>query len=215
MAVLRPLKLVITNYPEGKVEQLEAVNNPENPSAGTRKVPFSRELWIEQDDFKEVAPKKYFRLTPGAEVRLRYAYIVKCTDFTRGPDGQVAEVRCTYDPATVGGDSKGRSVKGTIHWVSAAHAIQAEVRLYETLFATPKPDEADDFWTALNPQSLTVLSDSRVEPALATAPPGSLIQFERTGYFCVDTRDSAPGRPVFNRTVGLRDTWGKIEKAAG
>jgi glutaminyl-tRNA synthetase len=215
MAVLRPLKLIVENYPEGKVEEMDAVNNPEDAAAGTRKVPFSRELWIEQDDFREVAPKKYFRLAPGAEVRLRYAYIVQCTDFKKNAAGEIIEVRCQYDPATVGGDSKGRSVKGTIHWVSAAHATTAEVRLYDTLFATPKPDEADDFRTALNPQSLTVLSDSRVEPALATAPPGSLIQFERTGYFCVDTRDSAPSRPVFNRTVGLRDTWGKIEKAAG
>ena len=215
MAVLRPLKLIVENYPEGKVEEMEAVNNPEAPSAGTRKVPFSRELWIEQDDFREVAPKKYFRLALGAEVRLRYAYIVQCTDFKKNAAGDIVEVRCQYDPNTLGGDSKGRSVKGTIHWVSAAHAAEAEVRLYDTLFAQAKPDDAEDFRTALNPQSLTVLSGCRVEPALAEAAPGAPVQFERTGYFCADTRDSAPGRLVFNRTVGLRDTWGKIEKAAG
>src|SRR2546425_450651 len=214
MAVLRPLKLIVENYPEGKVEEMEAVNNPENPAAGTRKVPFSRELWIEQDDFREVAPKKYFRLTPGAEVRLRYAYIVQCTDFKKNAAGEVIEVRCQYDPATVGGDSKGRSVKGTIHWVSAAHAVDTEVRLYETLFTKPDPDAEEDLTAALNPQSLAVLSGAKVEPALASAPPGTRFQFERTGYFSVDTRDSAPGRPVFNRTVGLRDTWGKIEKAS-
>jgi len=215
MAVLKPLKLVVENYPEGKVEEMDAVNNPEDPAAGTRKVPFTRELWIEQDDFREEAPKKYFRLALGAEVRLRYAYIVQCTDFTKNAAGEITEVRCRYDPATLGGDSKGRSVKGTIHWVSAAHAATAEVRLYDTLFAQAKPDDAEDFRTALNPHSLTVLPGARVEPALAAAAPGALLQFERTGYFCVDTRDSAPGRPVFSRAVGLRDTWGKIEKAAG
>jgi len=215
MAVLRPLKLVVENYPEGKMEEMEAVNNPEDPAAGTRKVPFSRELWIEQDDFREVAPKKYFRLAPGAEVRLRYAYIVQCTDFKKNAAGEVVEVRCQYDPKTLGGDSRGRNVKGTIHWVSAAHATRAEVRLYDTLFAQAKPDDAEDFRTALNPQSLSVLADCEVEPALAAARRGDLIQFERTGYFCVDSRDVAPGRPVFNRSVGLRDTWGKIEKAGG
>jgi glutaminyl-tRNA synthetase len=214
MAVLRPLKLVIENYPAGKVEMMEAVNNPEDPSAGTRTVPFSRELWIEQDDFREIAPKKYFRLAPGAEVRLRYAYIVKCVDFSLGPDGQVTEVRCTYDPATVGGDSGGRTVKGTIHWVSAQHAVDAEVRLYETLFSKPKPDEEDDFKAALNPSSLAVLTGCRLEPSLSSAAPGARVQFERNGYFCADARDSAPDRPVFNRTVGLRDTWAKIEKAS-
>jgi glutaminyl-tRNA synthetase len=212
MAVLRPLKLVITNYPEGKVEQLDAVNNPEDPAAGSRQVPFSRELWIEQDDFREVAPKKYFRLTPGAEVRLRYAYIVKCTDFSLGPDGRVTEVRCTYDPDTRGGDA-GRKIKGTIHWVSAAHAAKAEVRLYDTLFSSPKPDDAEDWKTVLNPTSLEVVSDARIEPALANARAGASFQFERTGYFCVDSRDSKAGHPVFNRTVGLRDTWAKIEKS--
>jgi glutaminyl-tRNA synthetase len=215
MAVLRPLKLIVENYPEGKVEEMDAVNNPEDPAAGTRKVPFSRELWIEQDDFREDAPKKYFRLAPGTEVRLRYAYIVQCTDFKKNTAGEIIEVRCRYDPATLGGDSKGRSVKGTIHWVSAAHATEAEVRLYDTLFAQAKPDQAEDFRTALNPQSLTILPKARVEPMLAAAAPGTLVQFERSGYFCVDTRDTAPGRPVFNRTVGLRDTWGKIERAAG
>ena len=215
MAVLRPLRLIVENYPEGKVEEMNAVNNPEDPAAGTRKVPFSREIWIEQDDFREVAPKKYFRLAPGAEVRLRYAYIVQCTDFKKNAAGEVIEVRCRYDPATLGGDSKGRSVKGTIHWVSVAHAAPAEVRLYDTLFAQAKPDDAEDLRTAMNPQSLTILPGARVEPALAAAAPGDLVQFERTGYFCADTRDTAPGRPVFNRTVGLRDTWGKIEKAAG
>ena len=213
MAVLRPLKLVITNYPADKVEMMEAVNNPEDPSAGTRTVPFTRELWIEQDDFREVAPKKYFRLAPGAEVRLRYAYIVKCVDFSVGPDGRVTEVRCTYDPATVGGDSGGRSVKGTIHWVSASHAVEGEARLYETLFSKPKPDDEHDFKSALNPNSLTVVTGARVEPSLRDAAAGARFQFERTGYFCVDTRDSAPGRPVFNRTVGLRDTWAKIERS--
>ncbi len=212
MAVLRPLRLVVENYPEGKVEWMEAVNNPENPDAGTRKVPFARELWIEQDDFRDPVPKKYFRLSPGAEVRLRYGYIVKCTGVVRNDAGEVVEVRCTYDPATVGGDSGGRSVKGTIHWVSAQHAAEAEVRLYETLFAKPKPDDEDDFRNALNPASLTVVSGARVEPALASAAPGTRVQFERTGYFVVDTRDSTSARPVFNRTVGLRDTWAKIER---
>jgi glutaminyl-tRNA synthetase len=213
MAVLRPLRLVIENYPEGQVEEVEAVNNPEDPAAGTRKVPFSRVLYIEQDDFRETPPPKYFRLSPGVEVRLRYAYIVKCTGFTRAPDGSIAEVRCTYDPDSRGGDSKGRKVKGTIHWVSAADAVEAEVRLYDSLFTVPKPDEADDFKTVLNPRSLEVLPGARLEPALRGAAPESRFQFERQGYFCVDSRDSAPGRLVINRTVGLRDTWAKIEKA--
>ncbi len=213
MAVLRPLKLVIENYPEGKVEELEAVNNPEDPGAGTRRVPFSRILYIEHEDFREIPPPKYFRISPGAEVRLRYAYIVKCTGVTKDPSGQVTEVRCTYDPASRGGDSGGRRVKGTIHWVSASHSIGAEARLYDTLFTTPKPDEAEDWKSVLNPKSLEVLRGCRVEPALAGAPPGARFQFERQGYFCVDSRDSAPGRLVFNRTVGLRDTWAKIEKS--
>jgi glutaminyl-tRNA synthetase len=213
MAVLRPLRLVIENYPEGQVEEVEAINNPEDPAAGTRKVPFSRVLYIEQDDFRETPPPKYFRLSPGVEVRLRYAYIVKCTGFTRAPDGSIAEVRCTYDPDSRGGDSKGRKVKGTVHWVSAADAVEAEVRLYDSLFTVPKPDEADDFKTVLNPRSLEVLPGARLEPALRGAAPESRFQFERQGYFCVDSRDSAPGRLVINRTVGLRDTWAKIEKA--
>jgi glutaminyl-tRNA synthetase len=214
MAVLRPLRLVIENYPEAKVEDVEAVNNPEDPAAGTRRVPFSRILYIEQDDFRETPPPKYFRLSPGVEVRLRYAYIIKCTGFTKDPrTGEITEVRCTYDPDSRGGDSKGRRVKGTIHWVSAQHAIEAEVRLYDALFTVPKPDETDDFKTVLNPHSLEVLTGARLEPALRDAAPESRFQFERQGYFCADSRDSAPGRLVFNRTVGLRDTWAKIEKA--
>ena len=212
MAVLRPLRLVIENYPEDKVEEFDAVNNPEDPSAGTRKVPFSRELYIEPDDFRDPAPPKYFRLSPGVEVRLRYAYIVKCTGVERDAAGQVTTVRCTYDADSRGGDAKGRRVKGTIHWVSAAHAVDAEVRLYDHLFAAPKPDEVEDWTAALNPGSLEVLTDAKVEPALRAAAAGARVQFERQGYFVVDTRDSASGRPVFNRTVGLRDTWAKIEK---
>ncbi|HEY3065927.1 MAG TPA: glutamine--tRNA ligase/YqeY domain fusion protein [Methylomirabilota bacterium] len=215
MAVLRPLKLVVENYPEGQVEEVEAVNNPEDPAAGTRAVPFSRILYIEQDDFRDPPPPKYFRLSPGVEVRLRYAYIVKCTGVTRDAAGTVVEVRCTYDPSSRGGDAKGRKIKGTIHWVSAAHSGAAEVRLYDTLFAKPRPDDEDDFKNALNPSSLEVITGARVEPALASAAPEDRFQFERQGYFCADARDSRPGRPVFNRTVGLRDTWAKIEKAGG
>ncbi len=214
MAVLRPLRLVIENYPEGRVEEMEAVNNPEDPSMGTRRVPFSRVLYIEQDDFRESPPPKYFRLSPGAEVRLRYAYIVKCAGLVKDErTGEVVEVRCTYDPESRGGDARGRKVKGTIHWVSAAHAIEAEVRLYENLFLKPKPDEEDDWKTVLNPNSLTALAGCRLEPSLRDAAPGSRYQFERQGYFCVDTKDSTSGPFVFNRTVGLRDTWAKIEKA--
>jgi glutaminyl-tRNA synthetase len=213
LAVLRPLRLVIENYPEGQVEEFEAVNNPEDPAAGSRKVRFGRVLYIEQDDFRETPPPKYFRLAPGAEVRLRYAYVVKCTGFSKAPDGSIAEVRCTYDPESRGGDARGRKVKGTIHWVSAQHAVDAEVRLYDTLFSTPKPDEEDDFKTALNPSSLEVLGGAKVEPALASIAPETRWQFERQGYFVADWKDHAPGRPVFNRTVGLRDTWAKIEKA--
>jgi glutaminyl-tRNA synthetase len=211
MAVLRPLKVVIENYPEGQVEEMDAVNNPEDAAMGTRKVPFARELWIEQDDFREDPPKKYFRLSPGAEVRLRYAYIVKCTGVVHNERGEVIEVRCTYDPATRGG-SADRQVKGTIHWVSAQHARPAEVRLYDTLFLTPKPDEDEDWKQHINPKSLERLSNCFVEPALANAVPGNRYQFERTGYFCVDP-DSSPEQLVFNRTVSLRDTWGKIEKS--
>jgi glutaminyl-tRNA synthetase len=211
MAVLRPLKLVIENYPEGQVEALEAVNNPEDPGAGTRKVPFSKVLYIEQDDFRDPAPPKYFRLSPDAEVRLRYAYIVKCTGVERDSAGQVTTVRCTYDPDSRGGDSRGRRVKGTIHWVSASHSIPAEVRLYDHLFAAPRPDEAEDWHTPLNPNSLEVVRGARLEPALAGVDRGSRFQFERQGYFVVDERDSSPSRLVFNRSVGLRDTWAKIE----
>ena len=212
MAVLHPLKVVIENYPEGEIEELEAVNNPEDPTMGTRKVPFSRELWIEQDDFREDPPKKYFRLSPGVEVRLRYAYLVKCVGVVHDErTGEVVEVRCTYDPATRGGTAD-RKVKGTIHWVSAQHAIPAELRLYDQLFLTPKPDEDEDWTKHLNPNSLERLTACYIEPALATATPGNRYQFERTGYFCVDL-DSTPGQLVFNRTVSLRDTWAKIEKS--
>jgi glutaminyl-tRNA synthetase len=212
MAVLRPLRLVIENYPEDQVEALEAVNNPEDHLAGTRKVPFSRVLYIEQDDFREVPPPKYFRLSPGVEVRLRYAYIVKCTGVVKSARGEITEVRCTYDPDSRGGDSRGRKVKGTIHWVSASHAVPAEVRLFDHLFSVAKPDEAEDFRSVLNPRSRETLRSCRVEPSLAGASPESRYQFERQGYFCVDSRDSSPSGLVLNRTVGLRDTWAKIEK---
>jgi glutaminyl-tRNA synthetase len=217
LAVLRPLEVVIENYPEGQVEWLEAVNNPQDPSAGTRKVPFSGRLYIERDDFREEAPRKYFRLKPGQEVRLRYAYFVTCTGFDKDPKtGEVVRVRCTYDPATRGGDSPdGRKVKGTIHWVSAEHAFQAQVRLYDHLFAVPDPSdvpEGADWKTHLNPRSLEAVDDARLEPGLAEAEPGSHWQFERHGYFCVDTADARPGAPVFNRTVALRDSWAKIER---
>jgi len=207
---------VIENYPEGQVEQLDAVNNPEDAGMGTRQVPFSRVLYIEQEDFREVPPKKYYRLSPGVEVRLRWAYLIRCVGVVKDPiSGQVTELRCTYDPATRGGDTPdGRKVKGTIHWVSAAHALEAEARLYDHLFTTPDPDEAPEGKTwldNLNPNSLEVVR-CLVEPSLAGAAPGQRFQFERLGYFCVDP-DSAPGRLVFNRTVTLRDSWAKIEKA--
>ncbi|GIU74375.1 MAG: glutamine--tRNA ligase [Bryobacteraceae bacterium] len=215
MAVLRPLKLVIENYAEGQVEMMEAVNNPEDPSAGTRLVPFSRELWIEQDDFREVPPKGYFRLFPGNEVRLRYGYIVRCTGCVKDAAGRVVEVRCTYDPATRGGDTPdGRKVKGTIHWVSVPHAFDAEVRLYDNLFVKPDPDDTEpgkDWTSNLNPNSLEVLEGCKMEPSLRTAKPGDRFQFERLGYFCVDP-DTTEERMVFNRTIGLRDTWAKVEK---
>ena len=215
LAVLRPLKLVVESFPEGATEELEAVNNPEDTAAGKRRVPFTRELWIERDDFREDPPKKFFRLSPGAEVRLRYAYIVKCTGFTRDPaTGEVVEVRCTHDPETKSGSPQAaRKVKGTIHWVSAAHAVEAEVRLYDRLFLSEKPEESGSFLDDLNPASLEVVTDAKLEPALAAAASGTSFQFERLGYFCVDP-DTAPGRPVFNRTVGLRDTWAKVEQAA-
>jgi len=216
MAVLRPLKVVIDNYPEGQVEEMEAVNNPEDSSVGTRNVPFSRVLHIEQDDFREDPPKQYFRLSLGREVRLRYGYFITCTSVVKDEKGEVIEVHCTYDPATRGGNSPpdGRKVKATIHWVSAAHAIDAEVRNYETLFSKEDPNQTEqgqDFTTNLNPQSLEVLTNCKLEPSLANAAIGSRYQFERLGYFCVDP-DSKPGKPVFNRTVALKDTWAKIEK---
>jgi len=212
MAVLNPLKVVIDNYPEGQVEMMEAVNNPEDPSAGSRKVPFSRVLFIEQDDFREDPPKQYFRLSPGREVRLRYGYLVTCMQVVKNEKGEVVEVHCTYDPATAGGNTPdGRKVKGTIHWVSAVHAVDAEVRLYETLFTRENPNEVADFVECLNPKSLEVLRGCKVEPSLGAAKPGVSYQFERLGYFCAD-RDSTPGHPVFNRAVALRDTWAKIEK---
>jgi glutaminyl-tRNA synthetase len=216
MAVLRPLKVVIDNYPEGQTEELDAVNNPEDPNAGTRKVPFSRELYIEQEDFMEEPPKKFFRLAPGREVRLRYAYFVTCTKVVKDKDGNIVELHCTYDPATRGGDAPdGRKVKSTLHWVSAGHAIEAEVRLYDHLFTKENPDdvaEGEDFKSNLNPGSLEVLTSCRLEPSLAQAKPFSRYQFERLGYFCVDP-DSTKEKPVFNRTVGLRDTWAKIQQA--
>jgi glutaminyl-tRNA synthetase len=218
MAVLRPLKVVIDNYPEGQVEQMDAVNNPEDPSAGTRKVPFSRVLYIEQDDFREVPPKGYFRLSPGKEVRLRYGYLVTCTNVVKDARGEVVEVHCTYDPATRGGNTPdGRKVKSTIHWVSATHAIDAEVRLYDNLFSkedASEIDEGEDFMANLNPNSLEVISHAKIEPSLANAKAGERFQFERLGYFCVDP-DTKPGAPVFNRTVALKDTWAKVEKRGG
>jgi len=214
MAVLRPLRLVIENYAEDRFEELDAVNNPEDPAMGTRKVPFSRLLWIEQDDFREVPPPKYFRLSPGAEVRLRYGYIVRCTGVVKdGRTGEVIEVRCTYDPGTRGGETAGRRVKGTIHWVSAAHALPAEVRLYDRLFSKSNPAEAADWKACLNRKSLEVLTACRVEPSLRDAVAGSRYQFERLGYFSIDPVDGGDGRLVFNRTVPLRDSWAKLEKS--
>jgi glutaminyl-tRNA synthetase len=210
MAVLKPLKLVIDNYPEGQSEELEAINNPEDPEAGTRKVPFSKVLYIEQDDFRESPPPKYFRMYPGNEVRLRYAYLVTCTSVVKDEAGNVVEVHATYDPATRGGDAPdGRRVKSTIHWVSAQHALPAEVRLYEQLFSVERPDDGE-LEEILNPNSLEVLENAFVEPALAEAQIGEKIQFERTGYFCLDA-DSQPGKPVFNRTVTLKDSWAKMQ----
>jgi len=215
MAVLRPLRVVIDNYPEGQVESMEAVNNPEDPGAGTRPVPFSRVLYIEQDDFREDPPKQYFRLSPGREVRLRYGYFITCTGVVKNDQGEVIEVHCTYDPATRGGNAPdGRKVKSTIHWVSATHAIDAEVRLYETLFTRENPNEVaegGDFTDNLNPKSLEVLTAAKLEPSVNGAPAGTRYQFERLGYFAVDP-DSAGSKLVFNRTVGLKDTWAKIEK---
>jgi glutaminyl-tRNA synthetase len=212
LAVLRPLRLVIENYPEGRVEQLEAVNNPEDPSAGTRRIPFSRVLYIELDDFMETPPKKFFRLSPGSEVRLRYAYIIKCERVVKDAGGAITEVRCSYDPESLNGATASRRVKGTIHWVSAEHAGDADIRLYDRLFLSEDPgadgrDPVDD----LNPNSLEVVVGAKVEPSLLSATPGSRFQFERQGYFCVDP-DSRANQPVFNRTVTLKDSWAKIQK---
>jgi glutaminyl-tRNA synthetase len=217
MAVLRPLKVVLTNYPDNRVEELEAVNNPEDPAMGTRKVPFSRELYIERDDFREDPPKKFYRLAPGREVRLRYAYFITCQEVVRDKKtGEVIELRCTYDPATRGGDSPdGRKAKATLHWVSVPQAVQAEVRLYDRLFLKPNPAgarEGGDFKASLNPQSLEVLNSCWVEPGYQEAQSGNHYQFERLGYFCPDKVDSIPGKLVFNRTATLRDTWARIEE---
>jgi glutaminyl-tRNA synthetase len=215
MAVLKPLRVVIDNYPEGQVEEMDAVNNPEDPAAGTRKVPFSRELYIEHDDFREEPPKGYFRLSPGKEVRLRYGYFITAQKVVKNDAGEITEVRCTYDPATRGGNAPdGRKVKSTIHWVSAAHAVGAEVRLYDNLFSNPDPNdvpEGEEFTANLNPNSLEVVNKAKLEPSLKDAVEGARYQFERLGYFCVD-RDSKPGALVFNRTVALKDTWAKMEK---
>ena len=215
MGVLRPLKLVITNWPEGKSEMREADNNPEDPSAGTREMPFGRELWVECDDFREEAPRKWFRLAPGKEVRLKHAYFVTCEEVVKDDAGEVIELRCSYDPETAGGEAPdGRKVRGTLHWVSAEHAVDAEVRLYDRLFKDEDPSGAEDFHSALNPDSLEVLTGCKLEPSLAEAQPGDRVQFLRHGYFCMDA-DSAPGAPVFNRAVPLRDSWAKIEKKLG
>jgi glutaminyl-tRNA synthetase len=222
MAVLRPLRVVLVNYPEGRVEEFDCINNPEDPGMGARKVPFSKVLYIEQDDFMETPPKKFFRLAPGREVRLRYAYLITCVNVVKDPKtGQIVELHCTYDPATRGGDAPdGRSPKATLHWVSAAHALSAQVRLYDTLFTKRDAGEIDegadegaDWKSNLNPKSLEILNDCRLEPSLKNAAPGSRFQFERLGYFFVDLKDSAAEKLVFNRTVTLRDTWAKITKA--
>src|SRR6202051_3844145 len=218
MAVLRPLKVVIDNYPGNQVEQMDAVNNPEDPAAGSRKVPFSRVLYIEQDDFREVPPPKYYRLSPGREVRLRYGYFVTCASVVKNEKGEIVEVHCTCDPATRGGNAPdGRKVKATIHWVSAAHAVDAEVRIYENLFLKEDPsdvEEGNDVLDNLNPNSLEIIENAKLEPSLASATVGSRFQFERLGYFCVDP-DSKPGKPVFNRTVALKDAWARVEKKQG
>ena len=211
MAVLRPLRVVIDNYPEDQVEELDAINNPEDPSAGERKVPFSRVLYIERDDFMEEPPRKFFRLSPGREVRLKHAYFIRCESVVRDEDsGEITELRCTYDPETKGGEAPdGRKVKGTLHWVSAAHAVDAQVRLFDHLFVVPNPGEDADFKTQLNPHSMEVITSAKVEPSLTSAAPGSFYQFLRHGYFTTDTT-SRPDAPVFNRSVGLRDTWAKV-----
>jgi glutaminyl-tRNA synthetase len=222
MAVLRPLKVIIENYPEGKIEEFTALNHPQDPAMGSRRVPFSRELYIEQDDFLEEAPKGFFRLAPGREVRLRSAYFIKCEQVVKDEKtGEVREVRCTYDPATKDGYAPdGRKVKATIHWVSAAHAVPTEMRLYDRLFAVPNPDaeaekENADFTAYLNPKSVEILTNCYVEPSLAKAAPESRFQFERLGYFCVDAVDSSDNKLIFNRTVTLRDTWAKVGERKG
>ena len=214
MAVLQPLKIVIENYPEEQTEELAAVNNPENPEAGTRNVPFSRELFIEQNDFMEDPPRKYFRLAPGREIRLRYAYFITCTQVIKDENGHVIEIRCTYDPETKGGSAPdGRKVKGTIHWVSAKHYLDAEVRLYDRLFSVSNPGRDGDFKKDINTDSLQVLTHCKVEPSLKNTDPNVTVQFERKGYFCIDLVDSSPDHLIFNRTVPLRDSWKKIEKS--
>jgi glutaminyl-tRNA synthetase len=217
MAVLNPLKVIIDNYPDGQTEELNAVNNPEDPSMGSRKVPFSRVLYIEKDDFMENPPKKFFRLSPGREVRLRYAYFITCTGVEKDPaTGEVAALHCTYDPATRGGAAPdGRSPKSTIHWVTAQHSIAAEIRLYNYLLTKEDPNdvpEGMDFKSLINPDSLTIIKNARLEPGLANVKPGDKCQFERVGYFCADPVDCKPGNLVFNRTVSLKDTWAKIQK---
>ena len=212
MAVLRPLRVVLENFPEGQVEWFDAQNHPEYPDRGTRKVPFSRVLYIEQDDFREVPPKKWFRLAPGGEVRLRYACLIRCREVIKGPGGEIIELRCTWDPDSRGGTPKdGRKVKGTLHWVSAEHAVDAEVRLYDRLFSVENPNEGDNLLATLNPNSLEVIAGAKLEPSLATAPADSQFQFERLGYFCPDNRESKPGKLIWNRTIELRDSWAKIE----
>jgi glutaminyl-tRNA synthetase len=219
MAVLDPLKVTLVDWPEERVEELDAVNNPEDASAGSRKVPFGRELWIDRADFLEEPPKKFFRLAPGREVRLRWAYIVRCEEVVRNADGEIVELRCSHDPETRGGSTPdGRKVRGTIHWVSAPHAVDAEVRLYDHLFAAADPDEVPDgvdWLSTVNPESLRVVSDAKLEPTLADCSPGDRVQFERVGYFCADELDHRADRPVFNRTTTLRDTWARIRKQAG
>jgi glutaminyl-tRNA synthetase len=215
LAVLRPLRVVIDNYPEGEVEWFAAPNHPDDPSLGTRQIPFSKVVYLERDDFMENPPKKWFRLSPGAEIRLRYACLIRCTEVVKNAAGEVVELHCTWDPASRGGDAPdGRRVKGTSHWVSAAHAVKATVRLYDRLFLVENPSGGDaDFRASLNPASLETLTGACLEPALAAAAPGSRFQFERLGYFCVDPVDSQPGAPVWNRTVPLKDGWSKLAKA--
>jgi len=213
LCVVNPLKVVLTNYPEGEVEWLDASYYPHDvPLTGSRKVPFSRELYIDRDDFMEDPPKKFFRLAPGREVRLRYGYFITCQEVVKDASGNITELRCTYDPATRGGDSPdGRKVQGTIHWVESSKALDCELRLYDRLFAVPAPDSLDDFMSALNPESLVVVEGAKIEPSVADAAPGTRYQFERTGYFMSDPVDSRPGALVFNRTVGLRDSWAKVK----